>query len=220
MAGSTVTLDGALDLEQIVTDLLAAILRGDRAKALELVSAVLPHGMDCLYERVITPALVRVGELWFADQITIAEEHLAFALVQSTVAALYPSLVWPVGGPLAVVACVEGERHELGARMVADLLALDGWNAIFLGGDVPAAAFVEMLERKQVKLAVLSVCLPMLLPSAQRVIALVRAKLPHLPILLGGRAISASASPKELDVQAIARSASEGVKLARKWKVP
>jgi hypothetical protein len=38
-----------------------------------------------------------------------------------------------------VAACVSGELHEIGVRMLCDLLEMEGWNTIYLGANVPTA---------------------------------------------------------------------------------
>src|SRR5262245_14456033 len=129
-------------------EFLHAVLAGDQRGALAVAEEAFQRGLGHLYEHVVEASMVEVGRLWQEDRISVADEHLATALAESTIASFYPRLAWPVGGPPAVVACASPERHQLGARMVADLLALDGWCTSFLGGDVPLPAIVEMARRR------------------------------------------------------------------------
>ena len=48
-----------------------------------------------------------------------------------------------------MIACVAGETHEIGTRMVADLLELAGWDTIYLGGNVPISDVVQVLVEHQ-----------------------------------------------------------------------
>ncbi len=73
-------------------------------------------------------ALYDVGELWEQGKISVAGEHLATAISEGLLHLSYPRLfAAPRSGRLAVVAASVGERHQFGARMVADMFELHGW---------------------------------------------------------------------------------------------
>src|SRR5262249_34209330 len=137
---------------------LDALLAGSRARALAAArSALAAGGGGGLYDTLVRPAPPRGGELWDEGRILGAAEGLATSLAEVTVASLYGQFPWPVGGPGAIVACVEGERHAFGARVFADLLALDGWDAAFLGADVPVGSLVALARRNGASMVALSV---------------------------------------------------------------
>lgn len=199
---------------------LSLILDGDRLRAEGHARRVLErHGVRFLYEEVVQPALEEVGRLWYSHRITVADEHLATAAAQSAVAALYPLFHWPTRGPRVLVACAQGERHDFGARMVADLLALDGWDERFLGADVPVEDLARKVQELAPRVVGISVTLPFHVPMAESAIRLVRGKFPAVKILIGGRATAddhgVSAS---FGADALARSGSEAVEVARGWK--
>jgi methanogenic corrinoid protein MtbC1 len=201
---------------------LDAILRGDRRTALEVARRLLDRGIPYLYEQVVQPALVEVGALWYANRLTVADEHLATATAQSAIASLYPDVPWPARGanaPRSVVACVEGDRHAIGARMVADLLALDGWAELFLGADTPLDALVSKVAAIQPALVGLSITLPHLVPCASEGIERLKDRVPGVRVIVGGRALARLAEPlRALPADAWARSATGAVDAARSWK--
>ena len=47
------------------------------------------------------------------------------AIAETAVSALYLDFPWPIGGPKALITCMQGELHMLAARVGADLLALE-----------------------------------------------------------------------------------------------
>lgn len=195
-----------------------ALLSGDRRRALAASRAALDRGVDHLYECVVVPAMHRIGELWSQNLISVADEHMATCLAQTAVASLYPLFPWPCGGPRALIACPEGERHEFGARLVADLLALDGWDARFLGADVPLDDLIKAeLEFEPVLFGV-SVTLVSNLSSTAELLQGLRASGRRPKVLVGGRAVSARCDGgPELDA-VHASSARQAVALARGWK--
>ncbi|HZU83079.1 MAG TPA: cobalamin B12-binding domain-containing protein, partial [Polyangiaceae bacterium] len=193
----------------------ALILDGERRAADAYArDAFDREGVAFLYESIVQPALEEVGELWYANRISTAQEHLATATAEAAVASLYSSFRWPARGPRAIVACAQGERHEFGARMVADLLALDGWDERFVGADVPAEALADQVRDLAPKMLGLSVTLRTRVPVARETIALARAARPGLKVLVGGRA----ARDAPLGADAVACRGTEAVEVARAWK--
>lgn len=58
-------------------------------------------------------------------------------------------------GRTLVVACVSGESHEVGARMVGDFFEMAGWDAYFCGANTPTQDIVQsVVERRADVLAV------------------------------------------------------------------
>jgi len=151
-----------------------------------------------LYQRVITPAMHEVGELWVKGALTIADEHLATALTHRVLAALRPP-VWvgmgaqhepPRANSRVMLATVEGEQHALGLRMAADVLEDIGFEPIYLGADVPIGALLQALDSLSPDLLALSATLPELSSELSQVTAAVRLSHPHLKLLVGGQAAS------------------------------
>jgi len=196
---------------------VAAVLAGSFADALACAHEAKAHGLPFLYEEIVAGALIRVGQLWQEGQISVADEHVATAVAQSVLACLYPSFPWVETGPKAIVACVEGEQHALGARMAADLLACDGWCVTFVGADLPVDALVDLVVREAPVFVGLSVAMPDRLPSAREAVARLRRAAPRCKVLVGGRAVATEGAPV-LDADMIARSATSAVEAVRPWK--
>jgi methanogenic corrinoid protein MtbC1 len=197
---------------------LEAILAGDQPRALAIAADAQRSGLVHFYEDVVEAALEGVGRLWQEDRISIADEHLATAICELAIASLYPGFAWPVGGPSAIVACVAPERHQLGARMASDLLALEGWCVTFLGEDVPTRAILEAAVARRPMLVGLSASLEHHLPALEAAIRDLRHALPDTRILAGGRAVRSLRDPAGLGADAWACSGSEGVRAAAPWK--
>jgi methanogenic corrinoid protein MtbC1 len=197
---------------------LTFILEGDRRRADAHARRVFEQcGVAFLYERVIQPALREVGRLWWTNRITVADEHLATNTAQSAVAALYPLFEWPPRGPRVLLACAAGERHEFGLRMVADLLALDGWDDRFLGGDVPTQDFVGHARGFAPKVVAMSVTLECCMPTTMETIYLLHGALPAAKVLVGGGATEV-AGWEALGADGGARCGTQAVEVARAWK--
>lgn len=206
-------------MERSQDQFLAAILKGDLADALRVAKEVRSRGLRFFYEEMIAQSLVEVGRLWQAGRISIADEHIATVVAQSVLASFYPSFPWVAAGPKGIVACVEGERHELGARMAADLLVCEGWNVIYAGADLPLAALVELVVKTRPVFVGLSFALAERLPIVRDAIARLRREAPDVKLLVGGRGVAIDAArARELGADAIAGSGASAAEVIRAWK--
>jgi methanogenic corrinoid protein MtbC1 len=96
----------------------------------------------------------------------------------------------PSNGRRVVVACVEGETHDIGAYMVADFLELAGFDVRFLGANVPTSTLVATLDAQPPGLLALSATTTANLGEVRRVIHAVRATGKEVPIAVGGQLFS------------------------------
>ncbi|XYH92441.1 B12-binding domain-containing protein [Sorangium sp. So ce1128] len=219
--GSDEALSGAVEGRDAEVRLFtAAILTGNYAAARSLLHAAFGNGLGHVYDRIVVPALAEVGERWYRNQITVADEHLASAVAQAAVASLYPLVQWPAGGgPRAVVGCADPELHTFGARMVADILALDGWRTTFVCGGISLASGLAGVDPREVRLYALSITLDAHVPAARVLIRRLREEAPGVKILAGGRAVAAQPdAARLLGADAVATSASLAVGIARAWR--
>lgn len=206
---------------------LDGLLAGDEASCLAIArGAVAPGGLNGLYEGVVRPAMQRLGARWETGAVDGAAERIATGIVERVIHVAASGL-GPrdrVDGLTAVVACAPDERHTIGARMVADLLRLDGWDAIYLGSDVPAAEVPKLLLGRGSTLLAVSVTLPAHLVGVSGMVAAVRAvpALGHVRIIVGGSAIESvsDTTMRALGVDGWARDAVGAARLATKWRMP
>lgn len=189
-----------VDLDALARRYLSAQLAGDRREALRLIDEEgLRAGATVtgLQLRVIRPAQYEIGRLWQENVISVAQEHLATAISQLALAQLYQHLPRGAGnGRRVLVACVEGEQHDLGARMTADHLEMAGFDVRLLGANVPAASLGLMVRRDPPHLVALSATMPRHLPRVVEAInAVCEAGGGQVPIAVGGHAFADESLP-------------------------
>jgi diguanylate cyclase (GGDEF)-like protein len=147
-------------------------------------------GVAGLYQRVIAPAMWRIGDLWEQGGISVADEHLATALTHQVMAGVYgPSLGHRVKPGRILMAAVEGEHHALGLRMAADLVELAGYETIYLGADVPTKDLLRAVAARSPDLVGLSATMPSSIQVLDCAIAEIQRVEPDLIVLFGGQGV-------------------------------
>jgi methanogenic corrinoid protein MtbC1 len=173
----------------------SAILGGRQHEALALFNRCFDDGKGLIdiETNLVQPALYEVGMKWQSNQISVAQEHLATAIAQSVITVgLLRSPVGPMNGKRVLLACVQGNRHALGIRMVRDAFQLAGWDVQLLGADTPTASLVGHAVEWRPDLIGLSVSFPQQIRAAKDVIEQLRQQLGGAcpPVMVGGLAIN------------------------------
>jgi len=172
---------------------LRAAIKGDRRAAVGLALEGLKRVNDVvdLYVDVFQASQYEVGRLWETNQITVAEEHMATAITQYSMAQVY-SHIEPTSSHAGkmVITGIEGEMHQVGSNMVADVLEARGWDVRFLGSNMPSSGIIQAIEEQSATTVGISATMLFSIPKVVRLVKDIQAKFasscPRL--IFGGRA--------------------------------
>jgi len=177
-----------IGLEDSRSVYLDAILTGQRKAALTVAKEALRSmSIGGVYSDVLQEAMYEVGRLWESGRISVAIEHMATAITQAVMGQLYLSL--PASAQVrgkVVVTGVQGELHQIGAHMVADVLEADGWDVRFLGTNMPHDGILKAIEDHRADRVCISTTMLFNVPKAIRLITDIRAQFVGSRILVGG----------------------------------
>lgn len=140
--------------------------------------------VDTLLSEVVLPYLRELGARWERGEASVAQEHFASGLLRGRLLGMARG--WGRGlGPLAVLACLPGDQHELG--LIAFGLALHerGWRIVYLGADAPLETVAEVSSASSPSLIALSAVSAELV---ERALPAVRELARHRWLALGGAA--------------------------------
>ncbi len=173
-----------------------ALLCGDSQRAQELFDSCIQGDTSILDVELhlVQPALYQIGRDWQANIISVAQEHLATSTAITVMAHAF-SMTEPVmpNGKKALFACVQGNEHDVGLRIVADAFELRGWEVTLLGANTLADDLIEQVLSICPDLVGLSLAFPHHLQIVHNTIAQLRKQLGHNcpAIMVGGLAVNA-----------------------------
>lgn len=170
---------------------LAAVLAGNRRSAADLVVAAVDQGrgIEDVYTGVFHQVQVEVGRLWEDRQIPVATEHMATAITQYAMSQVYARMppADRVCGRL-VLTGVQGELHQMGGNMIADVLEGRGWDVRFLGTNTPTPGVLQAIEEHRPDVVGISATMVANAPAVRELVQAIRARFPApaLKLVVGG----------------------------------
>ena len=202
---------------------LSLLLHGDSRGSLQLANSSVQTIDDVkrFYLDVVCPVMYRIGLLWERNEISVAEEHVATAIVGRIAAALYPRFanVDSYRGKVVVTAG-PNEFHEVGARMLADFLEMEGWNVTYLGANTPKEELLAILKKHKPFMVALSVATVFNLDNARQTIHAIKAdkETGNIKIMVGGLAFNGMPLLwREFGADGYAADANKGALFANAW---
>lgn len=203
-------------------DYLNFLLKGDKVSANKLIINSVENGVGIkdLYVHVFQPVQIEVGRLWQLNEINVAQEHFATATTQVIMSQLYPYIFSSDKNNYTVVsASISSELHEIGIRMISDLLELEGYNTYYLGANMPEKDLIYMLKEKKADFLMISATMIFHISKAEKLIKQIRKdkKLMKLKVIVGGYAFNLDNEIwKKIGADGYSKNALDTIKLLNK----
>lgn len=143
--------------ERLLDDLIGLLDPLDKEgfeRKLNGAVAVIPF--EEAVQRILLPLQRRIGELWHEGRLNVAVEHYVTKIAQQKLFSVMNQLPVNEFGPRVLIACPEGETHEIGAQAVAYIAATRGCHVYYLGPNLPNSNLLTFCEKIEPDLILLS----------------------------------------------------------------
>lgn len=197
-----------------------AVLKGKRKQIELLTRQALEAGCSApeLLNDHLLPAINQVGELFDKGRYFLPQLIASAEAMKRAIGVLEPLLLKESEGkdkPVAVVATVHGDIHDIGKNLVALMLKNYGFEVIDLGKDVPKEVIVDTALEKQAQIIGLSALMTTTMQEMRNVIAYAKEKGVTAKIMIGGAVITQEYAD-EIGADGYSKDAAEAVKLAKR----
>jgi DNA-binding transcriptional MerR regulator/methylmalonyl-CoA mutase cobalamin-binding subunit len=110
-----------------------------------------------LFEEIVLPLVVKIGENWSDGKLKIVNEHMASSVLVSFLREMLSAFRPVTSMPKLVVATPVNHWHELGALITSIVAADAGWAVFYFGPNLPAEEIAAAAVYKAAAAVALSV---------------------------------------------------------------
>ena len=189
-------------LDEACKIFLCLLIEGKRKEAERLIYNLRKSKFNIrdIYFEVLGRALKEVGVLWERGNIDVWKEHYISEVVLDTMRELKVRERKNKNESHSALALTPGpEMHNIGIKMIADLLELEGWEVTYIGSHVPVLSMIKAIEIKKPNIIAFSITMSYHIEAAKNAIAALRSyfysRVPR--IIVGGMAFKNSKDPCE-----------------------
>jgi len=149
--------------------------------------------VDRLISEVVFPLMKLVGDRWLGGTLTIAQEHMTSSILRNLLGGLVRIGTSSTPSQRIVFATPAGEMHEFGILAAAMLAVASGFEALYLGSNLPALEIVAAAERTSPRAVVVAIKASEPTQATMEELGTIAAKLPKTTELwLGGSNVKKS----------------------------
>jgi methanogenic corrinoid protein MtbC1 len=177
--------------EDIYKQYLSALISGKRHQCFEIANRTKEQmpSIKELYTQLFQESLYEVGRLWEFNQISVAVEHMATAITETLMNTLYSDMVQASPkGLRAIITSTQNEYHQIGAKMVADIFELNGWDTWYLGANTPTGELIRLAHDINPHVIALSLSVYFHLTELSDMIQTIQKEYTKGAIIIGGQA--------------------------------
>ena len=173
------------------------------------------------YSETLQPCLYEIGRRWENGVISVAHEHMAVAIVVRIMTACYLQCKKRklIKGR-AIITTSPNEFHEIGARMIADIMEIEGWDVDYIGANTPISELMCLVREKRPQILGIAAVMPFNLEEVERIIHEVKGdcEMQKIKIMVGGLAFfHAPELAIKMGADAYVKSLSDALATAEKW---
>lgn len=174
---------------------LEFLLSGNKDKARSLIIDIYNSGVDIeyIYFNILEKILREVGRLWEIGKIDVWNEHYVSENILDIMREVKSLKDNKKYKNISLISLTAGaEEHNIGIKMISDLLEVEGYNVAYLGSNIPTISIINAIRSKKPKVIAISVTISNNVESAKNIIKAIRddfnEKAPI--IIVGGMAFS------------------------------
>jgi methanogenic corrinoid protein MtbC1 len=147
--------------------------------------------LDEVCVEIIPAVLIQIGNDWHDGLITIAAEHYATSFLMGKLFSIFNNLQILVPNDISVlVACAQGERHEVGALLLAIFLRKKGYAVRYFGADLPIYDLLEVCRKLKPRILVISAMMKQSITALNDLPERLREYSSETHLVVGGSALS------------------------------
>ena len=181
--------------KEVYNDFMNALLEPNLSKAISISNNFIKTKEDIsvFWERVILSSLYSIGIKWSQGEISVGQEHTATSICERVMSEHYSKIIDKFDKKLRVLVSVSpNELHEVGSRMIGDMLELNGYDIVYLGSNSSENEIIDTIITKNIDVVLISTTIVANINLVKKLISKIRHNIrqKELKIFVGGQAYS------------------------------
>lgn len=176
-------------LSKLQDQLLKLFMKGDLDGSLQLYQNYRTmSGTTSFFEKILTPVMYEIGELWVKNKISIADEHVCSNVANSMVRIIFDRNEKIPTKKKILICTPDGEHHNLAASILESHLSCNGFKVFNLSPSEPHESIVRFIDSAKPDAVLVSITLSDNIRPGQRLVKKIRER-SSIPIFVGGQAL-------------------------------
>jgi corrinoid protein of di/trimethylamine methyltransferase len=212
-----------MDHDELVRQLVSAVVEGDEAESARVAEEAMTAGMDpmVLIKEGIQPAMDIVGDDFESGNAFLPELILAGDAARAALDHIIPQISEEdkstVEKGTVVFGTMYGDNHDIGKNIVSAILAAHGFKIVDLGINVPPKDFVEAAKKEGADIIAASTLITTSLPYQRQIIEILKdtGQRDKYFVIVGGGPVTPEWAEK-IGADGYGRDANDAVNLCHK----
>lgn len=137
------------NITQLEPMLLNAALKSDRETVYMITTGLIlaQYPVYRLFDKLISPVLHQIGDLWEKNTISIAEEHIASEIIRDSILLIQQILVKPeIKSHKALCFVLGNDQHDIPLKMAQIVLEQKGLEVFYIGQRTPVISLEKLIS--------------------------------------------------------------------------
>ena len=183
-------------MKRFQAQLFSSMTEGDLKESIRVYkSFVNKSSIEEFYERVLNPAMEKIGSMWADGRLSIATEHISSNTAQSLIKIISENHKRSTldKGKIIITTPV-GEEHCLSCNMIESFLLSKGFITFNLSPSTPTTSLVEFIKSIHPTAVLISITTDDNIKAGQRLATKIHDQYKTLPVYVGGQALTGKKS--------------------------
>ena len=181
-------------IKQLRKNFFDALTNGERDEALKIFEAYTKGAtVDDFFDKILKPVMYEVGDLWAANKLSVASEHIASNIAHDLVKIIGKKISRVDSRGKILVCTPPGEEHNLGCNVLESFLQSKKYKVFNLSPNAPTEDVLDFIRHNSPDLVLVSITLDENIKPGQRFVKKIADKY-DVPVLVGGIALEKTKS--------------------------